>query len=389
LTRLDERIYGEWPANVDCPGDFRLDKALAICTALDKHRSVSSIADLEGHANENGAYSRHNQKYDETGAGKWYIEEQYYGFLFIQAGLAFNNSEAARIGMKIFDWGFDQQREDGSFDCPDVYHSAGFFMESAARAALLLKTSHWAAHPIFQRWLRKAEKHIAATAAWFVESKTEDKGWKYDAVHTHRRYLTGTALGMAGLLTDNRTLIQKSIKYIKSGLEMQDPAGFNYERQGYDCSYQGIGLVYAARYYLYVAPNIQNRSESEEIRSRLLEAGRHGAAWLVTRVGADGALNATGNTRTGSAQEVGRNGKPKALARKDVFHALLYWSWVLGDPKAHLAAWRVEWERTRRVRDRRCDCRGGVTGGKEAREVGRKLIINNPGGSKNVSITGV
>ncbi|CAI5459206.1 unnamed protein product [Closterium sp. Yama58-4] len=222
-------------------------------------------------------------------------------------------------------------------------------MESAARAALLLKSSRWAAHPVFQRWLRKAEKHIASMAAWFVRPNIEQNGWRNDAVHAHRRYLTGTALGLAGLLTDNETLILKSSEYIRSGLEMQDPAGFNHERQGYDCSYQGIGLVYAARYYLYVAPHIRNGSDSEEIRSRLLEAGRRGVDWLVTRVDERGVLNATGNTRTGSAQELGRNGKPKALARKDVFHALLYWSWVLGDPEVELIAWRVEWERTRRV----------------------------------------
>ncbi|CAI7792873.1 unnamed protein product [Closterium sp. NIES-53] len=330
----------EWPANTDCPGDFRLDNAFATCTALDQHRSVRSIADLNGHANENGAYSRHNQKYDVTGSGKWYIEEQYYGFLFIQAGLAFNNSEAARIGMKIYDWGFDQQREDGSFDCPDVYHSAGFFMESAARAALLLKSSRWAAHPVFQQWLQKTEKHIAAMAAWFVRPDIERVGWRKDAVHTHRRYLTGTALGMAGILTENQTLILKSTEYIRSGMAMQDPAGFNYERRGYDCSYQGIGLVYAARYYLYVAPHIQNGTDSEGFRSRLLEVGRRGVDWLVTRVDERGLLNATGNTRTGSAQEVGRNGKPKALARKDVFHALLYWSWVIGDPERTL---RTNW----------------------------------------------
>jgi len=92
----------------------------------------------QGAANEHGAYSRHNQKYDETGAGVWYIEEQFYGILYIQAGLAFNKySEALRIGMRIFDV-FRQQKEDGSFDCPDVYHSAGASSWKASRGALLL-----------------------------------------------------------------------------------------------------------------------------------------------------------------------------------------------------------------------------------------------------------
>ncbi|CAI5473601.1 unnamed protein product [Closterium sp. Yama58-4] len=342
-----------------CPQDIDLDAAFAVCTALDSHRDVKSYKDSKGHCNENGAYSRHNQNYDVTGTGKWYIEEQYYGFLFIQAGLAFNNSDAIHLGMKIFDWGFEQMDVNGSFSCPDVYHSAGFFLESAARAALLLRHSRLGNQPKYRRWIRNAASDIAAMAAWFVRPDIERIGWRNDAVHTHRRYLTGTALGMAGLLTGNQSLIEQSTKYIRSGLAMQDPTGFNFERRGYDCSYQGIGLVYTARYYLYVAPHIQDVSESEEIRSRLLEVGRRGVDWLVTRVDERGVLNATGNTRTGSAQELGRNGKPKALARKDVFHALLYWSWVLGDPEVELVAWRVEWERTRRLRDSRCDCRSG------------------------------
>ncbi|CAI5965182.1 unnamed protein product [Closterium sp. NIES-64] len=113
---------------------------------------------------------------------------------------------------------------------------------------------------------------------------------------------------------------------------------------------------------------MKNGSETEEIRSRLLEAGRRGTDWLMMRVDERGVLNATGNTRTGSAQEVGRNGKPKALARKDVFHALLYWSWVLGDPEVELVAWRVEWERTQRLRDRRV-LGSGVGTGKVGAEV--------------------
>ncbi|CAI7792889.1 unnamed protein product [Closterium sp. NIES-53] len=352
-------------ARAACPQDVDLDAAFAVCTALDSHRDVKSYKDSKGHCNENGAYSRHNQNYDVTGTGKWYIEEQYYGFLFIQAGLAFNNSDAIRLGMKIFDWGFEQMDANGSFSCPDVYHSAGFFLESAARATLLLRHSRLGNQPRYKRWIRNAASDVAAMAAWFVRPEIERIGWKNDAVHTHRRYLTGTALGMAGILTENQTLIEQSIKYIRSGMAMQDPAGFNYERRGYDCSYQGIGLVYAARYYLYVVPHIQDGSESMEIRSRLLEVGRRGVDWLVTRVDERGMLNATGNTRTGSAQEVGRNGKPKALARKDVFHALLYWSWVLSDPEVELVAWRVERERTRRVRDNRCDCRNGFDWGQK------------------------
>lgn len=400
-------------ANTKCPTGVPLDAAMGVCTARYVHRRVKTVADLkvraaqatqtqraprstisvlnlvspplcyvfiqsiepccvsrgwnsargtptlsagecpragagvpQGAANERGAYSRHNQKYDETGSGVWYIEEQFYGILYIQAGLAFNNSDALHIGMKIFDWGFRQQKEDGSFDCPDVYHSAGFFLEASSRGALLLRA--YAPGAVYQEWTKKAEAHIAALAAWFVRPDIEAKGWKLEAAHAHRRYLLGCALGLAGLVTRNQTLVDRSRVYVYSGLLKQDPAGFNREHGGYDCSYQGIGLTYAARYYLYVADT--------EAKANLENMARRGVSWLMMRVNLDGTLNATGNTRTGLSQEIGRSGKPKAMAKNDVFSALMYWGWILGDEGAEDAAWLVETERSGRQRDNRCNC---------------------------------
>ena len=91
--------------------------------------------------------------------GNWYIEEQRYGTDAILGGIAQQNTTAIARGLKILRWGFEQQQSDGSFNCPDAFHSTSFFVEAAAHACLLLKASPYAyAEPYAAEtdWLRAA-----------------------------------------------------------------------------------------------------------------------------------------------------------------------------------------------------------------------------------------
>jgi hypothetical protein len=92
----------------------------------------------------------------------------------------------------------------------------------------------------------------------------------------------------------------------------------NPERGGHDTSYQALGLLYACRYYQLVA--------DEKMRAELKPTLDKGFAWLVSRIGADGKIDGTGNTRTGPAAELGRNGKPKQLDYRTTGIVLAYWA---------------------------------------------------------------
>src|SRR3984957_1342691 len=91
----------------------------------------------------NGAISRVNIQWEQAHSGNWYIEEQRYGADAICAGIAQSDPAAIDRGLKGLRWGFERQQPDGSFDCPDAFHSTSFFVEAAARACLLLGASQY------------------------------------------------------------------------------------------------------------------------------------------------------------------------------------------------------------------------------------------------------
>ena len=124
-----------------------------------------------------------------------------------------------------------------------------------------------------------------------------------NAPYTHRRYLVAAALGEAGVLCDNQTLVDQSKEFIKEGVSLQNPAGYNPEKGGYDCSYHAVGLVFAERYYDVVADS-QTKKELYPMLKRANE-------WLKTRIQPDGTIDSSGNTRTGLSQEKDRAGSIK------------------------------------------------------------------------------
>jgi hypothetical protein len=118
--------------------------------------------------------------------------------------------------------------------------------------------------------------------------------------------------------------MDKSVWLIRNGIAFQFPEGVNPERGGHDTSYQALGLLYACRYYQLVA--------DEKMRAELKPTLDKGFAWLLGRIGADGKIDGTGNTRTGPAAELGRNGKPKQLDYRTTGIVLAYWAQLGGKP---------------------------------------------------------
>lgn len=289
------------------------------------YRRVDSLAD---HSAPSGAISPVNIQWEENHVGRWYIEEQRYGTDAILGGIAQQNTTAIERGLKILRWGFEQQRSDGSFDCPDAFHSTSFFVEAAAHACLLLKASQYREQYAAETdWL---EPRVRAAALWMAEPAVEVLGRKNNFPFTHRRYLVAAALGEAGVLCSSPLLIEKSKEYIREGIGLQDPSGFNPEKGGYDCNYQAVGLVFAERYYDLVA--------DDQTKHQLQAMLQKGNTWLANQVRADGTLDTTGNTRVGSGQELSRNGVPKKVSYAQVYRAFYHWSLIAGDAAfAHLA----------------------------------------------------
>jgi hypothetical protein len=174
---------------------------------------------------------------------------------------------------------------------------------------------------------------ILKAAQWMIEPAVEEQGKRSNAPYAHRRFLVAAALGEAGVLCDDSTLVEKSKSYIHEGVEMQDPSGYNPEKGGYDTSYDAVGLFYAERYYDLVA----NSETKAELR-KMLEKGY---AWLAGRILPDGTINPAGNTRTGASQEKSRTGAVKGMNYGYAYKGFYRWYLISGDSNYQQLAEKV------------------------------------------------
>lgn len=298
------------------------DDLLFETSAFMRSTAYRNVPKLNPESAEDGAYGPVNRAWDLLHSGKWYIEEQRYGADLVAGGITARNTEAIGRGLLILHWGFAQQQRDGGFDCPDAFHSTSFFVEATAHSLLLLESSEFASR--YDADIKAMKLRLHAAALWMIAPEHEGQGRKHNMPYTHRHYLVAAALGESGLLLGDQALINRSEDYIREGLALQDPSGFNPERGGWDSSYNAVGMLYATRYYTIVA--------SDSLRPALYHMLEKAVHWEASRVSAEGEVSTEGNTRVGGEQtENGRSGKPKTIAVGTVYRVFYYWSRISGD----------------------------------------------------------
>lgn len=285
-----------------------------------------------------GAFSSVNRGWEETRQGKWYIEQQRSGDQIIATGLAYNDRMLIDRGLRILEWGFARQNDDGSFSCDDAFHSTSFFIEAAAHAVLLLRAA-----PAGTEFAGRAEalrRKLGPTAHWMIRPDIEAAAAKNNEVFTHRRFLVGAALGEAGIALADEALLEKSRTYIRDGLRLQQPDGVNPEKHGHDSNYQAVGLMFALRYFRLVA----DQSLQREMQAPLAKA----VAWQRSRITPQGDILTDGNTRSDD-QERNRDGTAKGVNYSWTVTVLADWSDLAGDAGAAEEAERV-WRRWQQVK---------------------------------------
>ncbi len=269
-----------------------------------------------------GAYGPLNAGWEQGTKDRWLIEEQRYAIDAVIAGVSYHRQDLVARGEAIFDWGFHQERPDGSFACPDRFHSMSFFVEAAAHAALLLEASDMAAQN--SDWIAGATPKLRAAAHWMMAPRNAGPGQAKDAPYAHRFYLDADAIGETGVLLRDDAMVRASQDYVRRGLARQDQSGYNPEKGGSDTSYHAVGLLFAETYYTIVA--------DDALRAEMRPMIGHGLAWLAARVRSDGTVDQTGNTRTGFGQERGPQGNLKAMSYGSAYRAAYYWAMISRDP---------------------------------------------------------
>jgi hypothetical protein len=270
-----------------------------------------------------GAYSKVNIEWERTGQGKWFIEQQRSGAYAVIAGIAMDDAEVIRRGMKIIKWGVQQQRSDGSFDCADNFHSTSLFLTAAARAMLHLQASKYEVDYVED--LRKIKFSLLKAAQWMVRPENEKRRELGNKPRTHRFYVLASGIGQVGVLNDVADLKTKAAQYAREGLALQSVAGFNPESGGWDSSYNAAGLTFAAHYYMNAA--------DQSLRPAVYEMFRKAVQWEASRVDRNGIVSTEGNERVSpQTKETTRIGAQKDKVNiGEISRAFAFWSYFSGD----------------------------------------------------------
>jgi hypothetical protein len=305
-------------AGLERKSDFEIESNPLIVDFLYRRPPASAYQSIS----ETGASSI-NAKWELQESPSWFIEAQRSGEYFIINGLVRNDSQAIQTGFKIFDWGFEHQAEDGSFPgSSGFFHSTSFFVQAIAHSLLIVQQSPQAKKYASQVEFYKPLVHRAAK--WMIRADVWNRGTKGNVPYAHRRYLVAAALGLTGKLTGDQELVQYSRQSLEDGLSIQRPDGVNPEKEGYDSSYQAVGLVYAQRWAMYF-PN-------DALTPRVVAMVNRGLDWAEKTILPSGEVSNVGNTRTGG-QETGISGRAKNVDYKMVFRGFAYWGLVTGNQR--------------------------------------------------------
>jgi len=250
-----------------------------------------------------------------------YIEEQRYGGDLVQTGLATGNHSLVSLGLKVIDWGFKQQAEDGSFpQTGDAFHSVSMFVEGTARAFLSLREAGGSQDAEVLAWMTP---HLMAAARWLEQEDVERTGRSHDAPYTHRRWILAAALGQTAALAGDTEMASRANQYAEDGLSLQRGDGVNPEKGGYDVSYQAVGVLFGERFFIVCHDN--------ELRLRVLGMIEQASNWELAMINYDGQVLVGDSTRIGN--EKSRSGKVKHVNTKELLQALSYATTITGDKK--------------------------------------------------------
>jgi hypothetical protein len=295
------------------------------------------------------------------------------------------NGTLVELGWKLLDWGFARQGSDGSFpNTVDPFHQTSFFVEASARA-LLLSREHNPA--VYADTLAHYTDKLTDAANWLRGPDGTDvarRGRSNNRFYGHRRWLLAAALGQTAQLTGDPAIEAEARLYADDDLyreadggalvrdpyndSLQKPAGWraaiypndqgkliskllapgetapggtvevisaegvNPEKGGFDVSYQAVGLLYAARYYL-ACPD-------PELRAKVRDMIYRGLVWEMGRVDENtGEVVIRGSTRVGV--ELGGDNQPKQVDYKSVFQAFVLGFHITGDARFREVAERI------------------------------------------------
>lgn len=264
---------------------------------------------MAGSFSENGAVSI-NMEYEQGLREDFYVEQQRRGAELIEAGLATGHSQLTDAGIKMIQWGLDQQALDGGFpNCDDAVHSTTLFMRAVGHALLKFDEIPYAGFTDADRagWL----DGLTRMSDWVVDNQDLQPELNLEPF-VHRYFLRAIAFRQAHQLTELQRFDGQARAYFNEAVTRLGRAPLLVESGGFDLSYQAFGLRLAADYH-ELTHEANDRAAIKQLFNGSFKA-------INDRIDENGIADMSDSSR---ANETGRSGRRKTFDYRNAIHAFL------------------------------------------------------------------
>lgn len=233
---------------------------------------------------------------------------------FMIRAVARNDRRGIDHGWRAIDATFGLQNEKGHFS-PDHRPYGGpsavaFWLADLSQALLILRESEL--EPEYRQQIDQVIPKIHRAARWLARPRYQNYLKREDAEAPNRLLFDALAFGLSGKLTDDDELRQLGRHYVDLAMtNYRESDGVFLEKGGFDSSYQAVAALKLQVWVLHFP--------DEKLEAAIDRA----VCWEVGRVGCDGRVDVTGNTRTGLGQEQWM-GRKKDVNLSEVTLCLLY-----------------------------------------------------------------
>jgi hypothetical protein len=234
-------------------------------------------------------------------------------------------------GWKAIEATFDYQNEEGGFGHKGAPHggpsAAAFWLAELDQAVLVLRESEL--RPKYKNRIALLRPKILKAARWLALPSNRARLKREDADAPNRLLFDALAYGLSGVLCNDDELRQLGRRFVDLAMkQFRTSDGVFLEKGGWDSSYQAVAAQKLLVWTLYFPDKKLEAAVNRAIR------------WELGRIGPQGDVSVTGNTRTGLGQEQWM-GHPKGVNLSEITLCLLYDYARTGDKDALAAARRI------------------------------------------------
>jgi hypothetical protein len=234
-------------------------------------------------------------------------------------------------GWKAVEATFEHQSAAGHFGRKGAPHggpsAVAFWLAELDQAILILRESELG--PKYKERIERLVPKIHKAARWLAEPRCQAVLKREDAETPNRLLFDALAFGLSGVLANDDELKRLGREYVDLAMNCyRADDGMFLEKGGHDSSYQAVAALKLQVWVTYFADKKLDTAIDRAIR------------WELARVGLDGSIDTTGNTRTGHGQEQWM-GHEKDVNLSEITLCLLYYYARTGDKDALAAAQRI------------------------------------------------